>query len=515
MLKVVNAPKEAKLSELYNVEVCQGGEWLPLSVYVALTPDGVGNGLNLSEEAYAEFDGLPYGTIAVKTYVASFSFDGEVKIRVRYNGDVESFRIKPRNSVSFTQNENVIEFTVNKPSKFCIEPDGDDYGALHLFCEAPEIFDKESYDNVIYFEKGYYTAENCEHIKYNEHGFPVLKVCNDNTLIFAEQGAVVCAVLEIVSCKHVKVAGLGMFSNVDRFFGADKNFDIPVIHGGFRNNALPQIYVHAGCDDIVLQDVTLICEFRGIGVRNASKITLNNLKTFSWAVNGDGINFINVIDAEVKNCYVHSSDDSFALFTSCDSILTLQDPPELTRKPRTANISLHDCLLWTNARVFMIGGHSTGAKDPHDVIENIRMYDCEVLGDASNVKGKPYNHRLYWSGIFRVLSQTEGLIKDIFFENITVNWTKGYTGKPFHIEVRGNDASYTEKSGYRIENVSFKDIRFFDVPEDYVQSYIKSVEYDDPNYCVTDISFENVTLDGVPFDGESIIKKGRVENIKA
>lgn len=514
MLKVITAPKGAKLSEKYNVFVCQNdGEWLPLSVYLALTPDGVGNGITLSEEAYKEFNGLPYGTVALKTYIANFSFDGKVKVRIRYNDEVKSFRIKPRNSVNFAQNGNEIEFEIDKPCKLCIEPDGDDYGALHLFCEAPEVFDKTGYSNVIYFEKGFYTAENCDYIEYNEHGFPVLKVTTDDTLIFAEQGTVVCAVIEVVSAKHVKVAGYGIFSLVDRFFGAEKDFDIPVIHGGFRENALPSIYVHAGCDDIILQDVTLICEFRGIGVRNAADIVLDNLKAFSWAVNGDGINFINVVGAEVKNCYIHSSDDSFAVFTSVDSILTLYDAPEFTRKPRTADITVHDCLLWTNARVFMIGGHSTGSKDPHDIVENIKIYDCEVLGDASNVKGKPYNHRLYWSGIFRVLSQTEGLIKNISFENINVNWTKGFNGKPFHIEVRGNDASYTESNGYRIENILFKDIRFFDVPEEYIPTYIKSVEYDNKDYCITDVTFENVTLDGEPLDKNTFIEKGTVKNI--
>lgn len=514
MLKIISAPKKAKQSDRYSVYVRQNGEdWQPLSVYLALAPNGVSNWIKLSSEAYCEFDGLDHGTVAVKTYYSSFAFDGSVDIKVKFNSEVESFVIKPRNSVEFIQNGNEIEFTMDKPFKLNIEPDGDVFGCLHLFGDAPEAFDKTSYDNVIYFEKGFHTAENNTNIIYNEHGTPVIKGITDNTLIFAEQGAVVEAAVDISSVSHVKVAGLGIFSLLNRCFGADKDFELPVLHGGFREYALPSVYIHAGCDDIVIEGVTLFCEFRGITVRNSTNIVIDNIKTFSSNVNGDGINLANVVGSEVKNSYIQSSDDSFALFTSVDSILTLWDSPEQTKKPRTADITMHDCLLWTNARIFMIGGHATCAKEPHDPLENIKVYDCEVVADASDVNGQTYEHRLYWSGIFRVLSQSEAIIKNISFENITVNWTKGHTGKPFHIEVRGKGASYAESGGYRIENVSFKNIRFFDVPDDYMPTYIKSVDYDDKDYCVTDIRFEDISFDGKPLTKEQILTVGNIENV--
>lgn len=513
MLKIISAPKEAKTSDLYSVYVRQGGDWQELSIYLALAPNGISNWIKLSDEAFQEFDGLDHGTVMVKTYISNFSFDGVVDIKIKYNGDVQNFNIKPRNSVNFRQNSNEVEFTLDKPCKLIIEPDGDEFGSLHLFAEAPEIFDKTSYDNVIYFEKGFHTAENNDNIIYNEHGVPVIQGITDNTLIFAEQGAVVCAVVEMVSVSHVKLAGHGIYSLLDRCFGAESNFELPTLYGGFRENSLPSIYVHADCDDIILQDATLICEFRGVCARNSTNITVDNIKSFSAAVNGDGINYINVVGSEIKNSYFQSSDDCIAIFTSVDSILTLWDAPEHTKEARSADITIHDCLFWTNARIFMIGGHATCNKELHDPVENIKIYDCEVATIASNINGETYEHRLYWSGIFRVLSQSEGLVRNIFFENITVNWTKGYNGKPFHVEVRGNGASYSESSGYRIENVSFKDIRFFDVPDDYLPTYIKSVEYQNTEYCVDGVTFENITFDGDTLAAESLIIQGNTQNI--
>lgn len=515
MLKVVTAPIGAKVSDKYSVYIREnGGDWQSLSVFIALSPDGNGNWIKLSDECYKEFDGLTHGTVMTKTYFSNFAFNGTVDIKVKFNGDVEKFTVKPRNKINFTQNGNEIDFSLNKPEKIHIEPDGDFLGALHLFAEAENLFDDTNYGKVIHFKKGLHNKDNNQHIALNENGIPVIKGITDNTLIYAEQGAVIEAVIDINNANHVKVAGLGIFSLLNRMYGAECDFLLPVLHGGFRDGALPSIYVHGGCDDIILQDVTLLCEFRGVTVRNATNIIIDNVKSFSSAVNGDGINMVNVVGGEVKNCYIHSSDDSFALFTSVDSITYLWDDDAHTYAPRTADICMHDCQLWTNARIFMIGGHATCNTSPHDLLENIKMYDCEIIADASNIKGIDYNHRLYWSGIFRVLSQSEGLVRNISFKNFTVNWTKGYTGKPFHIEVRGKGASYAESGGYKVENISFKDIHFYDVPKEYVPTYIKSVDYADKDYSVSNVKFENITFDGTTLDKDSFITLGNVENIE-
>ena len=516
MIQITAAPSGAKIDDKFSVWVRQGNEeWQPLSVYVALTPNGVSNWIEIPDEIYQEFDGLTHGTVAEKTYVASFAFDGEVEVRVRFNETVEKFDVKPQGSVTCKQNENELQFTINKPCKLDIEPDGDILGCLHLFADALKEFDASGYENVIYFEKGYHTTENNPNIVYNEHGFPVVANIKDNTLIYAEQGAVVCAVVEIVHASHVKVAGHGIFSLLDRCYGAEEDFNVPVLHGGFREFALPSIYVHAGCEDIIFQDVTLFCEFRGISIRNAKNILIDNVKMFSHAVNGDGINGINVCDMEVKNCYVHSSDDSFALFTSVDSITTLYDAPEDTWEPHVSNITMHDCILWTNARPFMIGGHATNCKEPHDVIENIKVYDCEIVGVDSDITGgASYEQREYWSGVYRILSQSEQFIRNIYFENIRFDWTRGFEGKPIHIEVRdGKTVSYSETGGgYRIENVTFKDIQFINTPAERMPILIKSVECEDELYGVDHILFDNISFDGHKLSEKEILNIGNVFN---
>ena len=513
MIYTIHAPKGTKLSEKYSVFVRQNDDWQPIDVYLTLSPDGSGNWIKLSDECYKEFNGLTHGTLMTKTYFASFAFEGKIDIKVKFNENVKNFTVKPRDQINFIQNGNEIEFSLSTPQKIHIEPDGDFLGSLHLFAEAPVSFDDTNYGNIIYFTKGFHNKDNNKNIILNKDGVPIIKGITDNTLVYAEQGAVIEAVIDIYNAKHVKIDGLGIFSLLNRMYGAECDFNLPVLHGGFREGALPSVFLHGLCDDVILQNVTLFCEFRGITVRNSTNIIIDNIKSFSAAVNGDGINMINVTEADIKNCYIQSSDDSFALFTAVDSINYLWDDEAHTKIPRTANITFHDCHLWTNARIFCIGGHATNKKVPRDVLENIKIYDCEIIADASNIYGIDYKHRLYWSGIFRILSQSEGLVRNIHFENFTVNWTKGYTGKPFHIEVRGNDASYTESSGYRVENVTFKNIHFHDVPQDHLPTHIKSVEFENKAYAISNIKFENITLDGTPLNKNTFLIEGNVENI--
>ncbi len=92
MIKNVSAPVGVRTDDKFAVWVRQGKkEWQPVSVYVALAPDGDSNWQQLPDEVYKVFDGVTHGTIAEKTYVAMFSFDGEVAMTM---GNVKNIIIE-------------------------------------------------------------------------------------------------------------------------------------------------------------------------------------------------------------------------------------------------------------------------------------------------------------------------------------------------------------------------------------------------------------------------------------
>ena len=116
----------------------------------------------------------------------------------------------------------------------------------------------------------------------------------------------------------------------------------------------------------------------------------------------------------------------------------------------------------------------------------------------------------------RLLSQSEQIVRNITFENIIFNVTNGYLGKLIHIDVRSEkEASYSESKGYRIENITFRNIKAIGCCNDLLPSLIKcrEKESDDDNCSVSNISFENITIGEKKLAYEDIIIEGNVENV--
>ena len=170
----------------------------------------------------------------------------------------------------------------------------------------------------------------------------------------------------------------------------------------------------------------------------------------------------------------------------------------------------------SNARPVVLGGHATGCINPRCVIENIYIHDCCVVGTPYRIYGNTEEYSMYWSGFMRILSQSEQIIRNIYFENITVNVTEGHNGKVFHIEVRDHkNASYTESKGYMIENLTFKNINIIGATEKLVSSVIRCRQLIDDydNAVIKNINFSNVYCKDRVFDKNAIISEGSVENI--
>lgn len=130
----------------------------------------------------------------------------------------------------------------------------------------------------------------------------------------------------------------------------------------------------------------------------------------------------------------------------------------------------------------------------------------EIINVANNLFVFDEEHSRYWSGIFRILSQSNQYVKDIYFENINVDWTKGYMGKAFHIEIRNDKtASYTESKGYEIENIVHKNISFFNCSEKMQKLLlVDGIKAKTNDGGISDIVFDNVTYNGVLQSNENI-----------
>ncbi len=502
------------LSDKYKVTVCEKEE-RKIDVFTALLADGTMNNKKFPEAVHKKYDGLDIGTTSVKTYYTSFEFDESAVIEITLPQGTETISVKPQkyaDKVEFVGN--MVRISTNNAFKLYLEPNGDIFGGLHIFCNK-----KKSAENIkkhlISFWKGVYTTENCEYIKLNEHGMPIIDCIDSNTTVYIAQEAVVNAAIILNNVSNVKICGNGVISLIDRCHGAEENFTDVRYWGAFRKNAVPNIYIRNNCSNIEICDVLLNCEFRGVVIRNSKNVLLDNVKIFASSVNADGINCVNTSELVVNDCYIHSADDCFCMYDSCDSIPWLNDGD--CEKPTgiCENTEVRNCVMSSNARPFVLGGHATGSKNPRNIIQNIYIHDCEIISTPYMLDDSTVEDSKYWSGLMRILSQSEQLVKNITFENIVFNVTKGHKGKAVHIEVRENsNASYTEGQGYRIEDIRFKNIKIQGNTENMISSLIKGRSTNTDGSGVSNVLFDNVVIGDKKISSDDVICEGCVSDVK-
>lgn len=515
--RVYSVPEEVRQTNMFEVEVSADSlVWERVPVVMALASIGRTH-KKLTAEEYAVWNGYHKAPYLDKCAIASLSTTQKVWFRVSHP-TAKTLAISPeRRGVEATMVDGKAVFSVEGGAKLMIVPDGDVVRTLSLLVDddSKHLLNMRRFDHIIRFKRGYHTAANNPHIKLNEYGAPVLTIREDNTMVVLEEGAHLCAAIDIRGAKGARISGRGFINLLDRCYGADKNFEGELV-GAFRENVVPAIYVHENASNVLVQDITIITDFRCIAARNADGIRVENVKMFSSAQNGDGVNVINTQHLRVNNSYIHSQDDCFCGYNNCDSIRFLWDDEKYIKGLPTSDLVLTNSVVWTNCRPFVFGGHATGAKNPRCIMEDIRVENCEIIGMANSLHYeddftfKRYNTRTFWSGMMRILSQSEQIVRNITFSNIDVEWTKGYNGQPIHIAVRDNSkTSYKESQGYRIENILFENISFRNLNSVVMPIYMKAPS-DIEGYGIYNVKFNNVTFDGKPHTDVGLTLVGNV-----
>lgn len=510
-------PEGVRQTEMFGVEVSADSlKWERVPVVMALAATGYGH-KKLSPEQFAEYGGYPKVPYVDKCAIASLSTTRKVWFRVSHP-TAKHFSISPeRRGVVPAMVDGKAVFSVEGGAKLMIVADGDISRTLSLMVDddSRHLLDMRHFKHVIRFKKGYHTAQNNPNIKLNKYGAPVVTITEDDTMVVLEEGAHVCAAIDIRGAKGTRISGRGYINLLDRTCGVEQNFEGEIL-GGFRENVVPAIYIHENASNVLVRGITIISDFRCITARNAEGIRVDNVKMFSSAQNADGVNVINTQHLRVSNCYIHSQDDCFCGYNSCDSIRFLWDDDKYIKGLPTSDLVLTNSVVWTNCRPFVFGGHATGAKEPRCVMENILVENCEIIGMANSLHYeqdytyKRYKTRTFWSGMMRILSQSEQIVRNITFRNIDVEWTKGYNGQPIHIAVRDNSkTSYRESQGYRIENILFENISFRNLNKDVMPIYMKAPS-DIEGYGIYGVKFKNVTFDGKPYTDVGLTLVGNV-----
>ena len=420
------APEEEILSEDYALEV--NGK--RVDIYLAKIAE-VENPPNWTLKP--EDVGGPYSF----TY---FDFSGEVTLKVSsLKKPLDRLVIRPLSAdVNPEVIGNTATFTISKPCKLSIEPDGR-IEPLLIFANAPEVNPpRKEDDNVIYFGPGVHKPET-------------ISLTSGQTLYIAG-GAIVKGGVA-VSGDNIKIKGRGILCGND---------------WPWRNGPGSMIRM-SEASNVIVEDIIL----RGswgwtIPIYNSDSVSITNVKLVcSKNPNDDGINPCNSQRIYIRDCFIRTDDDCIAM----KGIRLGSD------NDNVEYITVENCLLWADrARVFLLGHESRAQYMRHIVLRNL---------DILHFNMTPF---LFEPG-------EEMSIEHVSVENVTAY--ADYPNQPgaqsfdlICLRPTVNQYMKTEVPG-KIHDLQFKNVSL--TGEEREGKYPIWIVGADPEHQVTDVTFDNIT----------------------
>lgn len=380
--------------------------------------------------------GLEYSTVAF----AYFDFSGSVKVKIAVNYNIESAVVRPlSNNIKPLVHKNTIEFTINKPGSYTIEPNGLDKRVMHLFANPIQEMPDPSDPNTIYFGPG-------------EHVVNMISL-EDNQTLFVDGGAVVYVdigedevpyrteirsgiielfrydhAIQAVNASNIKIKGRGIidFGRVGKKYGR-KN----PIHIGHCDNV--------EIEGVILRDAT--CWH--LTLYRSSNVVVDNLKAISMNYNTDGICVVLSQNIHIKNCYFRQRDDGI-IMKAMDTGNTDAFIEEVSNYPpaSTSDVLVENCVLWSD------WGYALGATyEIRNPIHDIIFRNCDIIHAT---------HAVDLQGVLGVLVSDSSTVSNVRFENINIERSL----KPLlKLEMRTTPWTVNPNLG-NIRDIHFSNIRY-------------------------------------------------------
>jgi hypothetical protein len=422
------APPEEVLSDEYTVSV----EGKKVDVYTARTLD--------PPFAGKEWDfGGNYA-------FANFDISKSVKVRISSKRSLRDVVIRPESKgiKPVLEDDNTITFTLKKPYKLSIEPDGKK-SPLLLFANPIETdIPKPDDPNVIFFGPGLHKPEK-------------IVVLKSNQTLYLAGGAVVKAAV-LAEGTNINIRGRGILDGSDWEWRKG-----PV--GNIGN-----LIAIRNSKNVEVNGITL----RGsshwtIVPFNSQHVTIRNVKLCNSRVqNDDGINPCNSQDVLITDCFIRSDDDCIALkgldFSGTNS--------------NVENIIVENSTLWCDrARIFLLGAESRA-----EFMRNITIRNIDIIHFTLNAF-------LFEPG------------EDMRLENVIVEDVRIYgEGQSEFIRLRPVVNQYMQKKvpGF-ISNIKFKNVTI----QGKKGEYLIQVAGADAEHDVHDVTFEGVSILGTNIKSDS------------
>jgi hypothetical protein len=391
---------------------------------------------------------------------ARFDFAGVADVTVVVARDFRQAEIVPRSAgIKPTVEGRTIRFRMSEPRPLTLLLDGQDAEPLHLFTHRPETDVPRPDDpNVIYFGPG-------------EHWVDTIKVRSGQT-VYLDGGAIVRGVLP-AGAKGVLHPVINAVSYPGRVIDVSGVQDASIRGRGILDGTL---LPHPGPNLIGLARSSRV-RIEGITLRNSANwhlpiwdcedVTVEGVCGISGRLNSDGINCVSSRRVRVRDCFMRSHDDSFAVKTM------LPDRP-------AQDIRYERCVAWNDWGFGLGVTYETRAD-----IRDVRFSDCDVIFARNWPIG--------------IHAADGGTVEDVRFERVTVDYpATTIAAKMSRALVRidnRKDEWATDAGIAKVRGITVRDI---DACGENVPG--GDIAGQDAAHPVEDIRFENVTINGRPLD---------------
>ena len=381
-----DAPGGSALNTDFTVKVRQKEKtWQSIATYLA-TVARMENGRKMSE----------------KTSFAYFDFSGEVEVSVSYNkGKVNSALVRPLSEGSARVKGNSIIFSLSRPGNFSIEVNGDVFHNLHLFANPLETYNPLASDtSVIYYGPGIHKV-----------GIVNLK---SNQTVYIAGGAQVNGSFKMNRVQNVRIFGRGVIFHpegpIDMVLSRNIHIEGVIMANTLRNTA---------------------------NIAESDSINIKNLKSFSDARWGDGIDIYCSSNVLIDGVFMRNSHDCIAIYGHRGRYYG-----------NVKNVIVQNSTLWADvAHPIFIGTHGDPAHP--DTLSNIKFTNIDIL-DHNEAQ-------LDYQGCMAINAGDANFVKDVRFENIRIGNIR--RGQLVNLRVMYN-RKYNTAPGRGIENIYFKDISY-------------------------------------------------------
>ena len=383
----------------------------------------------------------------------SFDFAaGPVVVRVESRTTLDQAVLRPLSKGLTPEfpNPNTAVIRIDRPGQYSFEPNGP-CSPLLIFANPPEKDAPSAGDpGVVYFGPGLHRPDG-----------GVIRL-TDNQTLYLHGGAVVQAGLRI-SGRHIKVCGRGILDGSPWTWRQGPASGIPGDRG--HMNAIQH------SSDVRIEGVTVRGAWQWtFYLENSDKVSFDNVKIVGGKNhNDDGIDPVNSRDITVRNCFIRTADDCFAL------------KGHRSEDGAVERLLVENCVLWSETQRIALLGHESSAPAMRSII----FRDIDVIHFGPNI------------GI-GLQPGEEMVLEKVLFENIRIN-ADGYVGviNPVHvIDVTPmvNEFMQRKVPGH-VRDITFRNIAVTGSEKRKREIRVAGM---DPSHRSSNITFENVTLFGHP-----------------